>query len=186
MQGGANDLCDSIPHALSLREPTGRIPPGANTGGSFAVCVAADDRRASSTGLLSPRADFDDRADHLRPFLDHACDTGVIRSRDFPPPSVEERAREFRRFRPVASVRGLAARPMLVMHCGKDDSVPVSDVRELVSTNRSEELSLFEGVGRRLRHERDRSRCCWGGWNRCDRRTSTRALSGSEPMDRIR
>jgi uncharacterized protein len=109
---------------------------GANTGGSIAICVAADDPRVCAAGLLSPRADFDDWADHPRRFLEHAREIGAIHSRQFPP-SVEEWTREFRRFRPVASARRFAPRPMLVMHGEEDDSVPVSDARQLVNAHGS-------------------------------------------------
>ena len=53
------------------------------------ICVAADDPLVSAAGLLSPRADFDDWAEHPRRFLEHARDIGAIHSRDFPP-SVKE------------------------------------------------------------------------------------------------
>ena len=49
--------------------------------------------------------------------------------------------------------RRFAPRPMLVMHGDEDDSVPVSDARQLVNAHGSAELSLFEGAGHRLRHD---------------------------------
>ncbi len=152
LQGWVDDLRNAIAHLIELHEPSGVILLGTNTGGSIAICVAADDPRVCAAGLLSPRADFDDWADHPRRFLEHARDIGAIHHRDFPP-SVEEWAREFRRFRPVASARRFAPRPMLVMHGEEDDSVPVSDARQLVNAHGSAELSLFEGAGHRLRHD---------------------------------
>ncbi len=149
---------------------------GTNTGGSIAICVAADDPRVSAAGLLSPRADFDDWAEHPRRFLEHARDIGAIHSRDFPP-SVEEWTREFRRFRPVASARRFAPRPLLVMHGEEDDSVPVSDARQLVNAHGSAELSLFEGAGHRLRHD-PRAVAVLLGW--LDRIRSTHVHPSSE------
>ncbi len=123
LQGWVDDLRNAISHLLALHEPSGVILLGTNTGGSIAICVAADDPRVSAAGLLSPRADFDDWAEHPRRFLEHAREIGAIHDRRFPP-SVEEWAREFRRFRPVASARRFAPRPLLVMHGEDDDSVP--------------------------------------------------------------
>lgn len=71
------------------------------------MCVGADDPPVSALGLLSPRADFDDWADHQRRFLEHACETDAIAQRQFPD-SVGEWVCEFRRFRPVASARRFA------------------------------------------------------------------------------
>jgi uncharacterized protein len=153
LQGWVDDLRNAITHLQALHEPAGGVVLlGTNTGGSIAICVAADDPRVIAAALLSPRADFDDWADHPRRFLEHAREIGAVRSRDFPP-SVEEWTREFRRFRPVASARRFAPRPLLVMHGEDDDSVPVSDARQLVTAHGSAELSLFAGAGHRLRHD---------------------------------
>jgi len=152
LQGWVDDLRSAISHMLTISEPTSVILVGTNTGGSIAICVAADDPRVSATALLSPRADFDDWAEQPRRFLEHAREIGAIHDRRFPE-SVDEWSREFRRFRPVASARRFAPRPMLVMHGEDDDSVPVSDARQLVNAHGDAELSLFEGAGHRLRHD---------------------------------
>jgi putative redox protein len=152
LQGWIDDLRAAISHLMAVSEPSGVILVGTNTGGSIAVCVGADDPRVTALGLLSPRADFDDWAQHPRRFLEHAREIGAIHDRKFPP-SIDEWAREFRRFRPVASARRFAPRPMLVMHGDEDDSVPVSDARQLVNAHGSAEMSLLEGAGHRLRHD---------------------------------
>ena len=152
LQGWVDDLRNAITHLLNVANQSGVILLGTNTGGSIAICVAADDPRVSAAGLLSPRADFDDWADHPRRFLEHAREIGAIHDRRFPP-SVEEWARAFTRFRPVAAARRVSPRPMLVMHGEDDDSVPVSDARQLVNAHGGAELSLFEGAGHRLRHD---------------------------------
>lgn len=143
---------NAIAHLHEVSNPNGVILLGTNTGGSIAVCVGADDPNVTAVGLLSPRADFDDWADHPRRFLEHARELGAIKDQRFPA-SVDEWAREFRRFCPVASVRRFAPRPMMVMHGEDDDSVPVSDARQLVNAHGSAELSLFVGAGHRLRHD---------------------------------
>ena len=152
LQGWVDDLRNAIDHLLEVGNPTGVILVGTNTGGSIAISVGADDPRVVATGLLSPRADFDDWAEHPRRFLEHAREIGAIKDPRFPA-SVDEWAREFRRFRPVASAQRFAPRPMLVMHGEEDDSVPVSDARQLVNAHGSAELSLFAGAGHRLRHD---------------------------------
>jgi putative redox protein len=152
LQGWVDDLRQAITHLLSTTEPSGVVLVGTNTGGSIAVCVGADDPRVSAAALLSPRADFDDWADHPRRFLEHAREIGAIHDPRFPP-VVEEWTREFRRFRPIASARRFAPRPLLVMHGEEDDSVPVSDARQLVNSHGAAEMSLLPGAGHRLRHD---------------------------------
>ena len=176
LQGWVDDLRNAIAFLLTEHGAKSVILVGTNTGGSIAICVAADDPRVSAACLLSPRADFDDWAEHPRRFLDHARDIGAIHHRDFPP-SVEEWTREFRRFRPVASARRFAPRPMLVMHGEEDDSVPVSDARQLVNAHASAELSLFEGAGHRLRHD-PRAVAVLLGW--LDRMRSTQVHPSAE------
>ncbi len=56
----------------------------ATTGGSIAICVGGRRPRVCAVGLLSPRPDFDDWADHPRRFLDHAREIGAIRTPGFP------------------------------------------------------------------------------------------------------
>ena len=152
LQGWVDDLRNAISHLLTVSSPTGVILVGTNTGGSIAVCVGADDPRVSAVALLSPRADFDDWATQPRRFLDHAREIGAIRDRRFPA-SPDDWAREFKRFRPISSARRFAPRPMLVMHGEEDDSVPVTDARQLVTAHGDAELSLFAGAGHRLRHD---------------------------------
>ena len=176
LQGWVDDLRNAISYLLTVSEPTGVSLVGTNTGGSIAICVAADDPRVSATALLGPRADFDDWADHPRRFLDHAREIGAIKDPRFPP-SVDEWAREFRRFRPVACARRFAPRPLLVMHGLDDDSVPVSDARQLVTAHGDAELSLFTGAGHRLRHD-PRAIAVLLGW--LDRMRSTQVHPSSE------
>jgi uncharacterized protein len=152
LQGWTDDLRAAIDH-LSKSQGVDRIVLlGTNTGGSIAICVAADDPRVQAAGLLSPRADFDDWADHPRRFLDHAREIGAIRSPGFPP-SMDDWSRAFRRFRPVAAAARFAPRSMLVMHGDDDDSVPTSDARQLAESHGSAELILLPGAGHRLRHD---------------------------------
>ena len=152
LQGWIDDLRSAIDF---LRRETGVrkvVLVGTNTGGSIAICVAADDPRVSAAALLSPRADFDDWGEHPRRFLDHAREIGAIRTPGFPN-SMDEWTRAFRRFRPVVAAQRFAPRPMLVMHGEDDDSVPTSDARQLANAHGEAELALFPGAGHRLRHD---------------------------------
>lgn len=152
LQGWIDDLRAAMEHLIRETGVERIVLVGTNTGGSIAICVAADDPRVCAAALLSPRADFDDWADQPRRFLDHAREIGAIRTPGFPP-SMDEWTRAFRRFRPVPAAQRFAPRPMLVMHGEEDESVPTSDARQLAQAHGSAELSLFAGAGHRLRHD---------------------------------
>ena len=177
LQGWVDDLRNAIGHVARTTDASGIVLIGTNTGGSIAICVGADDPRVSAAALVSPRADFDDWADHPRRFFEHAREIGAIRDRAFPP-AIDEWTREFRRFRPVASARRFAPRPMMVMHGIDDDSVPVSDARQLVNAHGDAELSLLEGAGHRLRHD-PRAVAVLLGW--VDRMRSTQVHPSTAP-----
>lgn len=179
LQGWVDDLRHAISHLIRTTGCEGVILVGANTGGSIAICVGADDPRVVAVGLLSPRADFDDWAEHPRRFLEHAREVGAIHDRKFPP-SVDEWTREFRRFRPMSSARRFAPRPMLVMHGDEDDSVPVTESRQLVNAHGDAELSLLQGAGHRLRHD-PRAVAILLGW--LDRMRSVGRHPSSEATD---
>ena len=152
LQGWVDDLRTAIDYLRRECKPTEIVLLGTNTGGSIAICVGADDPRVRACGLLSPRADFDDWAEHPRRFLEHAREIGAIRAAGFPS-SVDEWSRAFRRFRPVEAARRFAPRPLLVMHGDDDESVPTTDAKALAEAHGSAELSLFVGAGHRLRHD---------------------------------
>ncbi|MBU6315272.1 MAG: alpha/beta hydrolase [Acidobacteria bacterium] len=152
LQGWVDDLRAAIDHLIEETSPSGVWLVGTSTGGSIALCVAADDPRVQGAALLSPRADFDDWAAQPRRFLEHAKEIGAIRSPGYPR-QFDEWAREFRRFRPVDAARRFAPRPLLVMHGDDDESVPTTDARQLVAAHGSAELRLINGAGHRLRHD---------------------------------
>jgi putative redox protein len=152
LQGWVDDLRTAIDYVVAETAPADVVLIGTNTGGSIAICVGADDPRVRGAALLSPRADFDDWAEHPRRFLEHARDIGAIKTAGFPG-SFEEWSRAFRRFRPVEAARRFAPRPLLVMHGDDDESVPTTDARQLASAHGSAELSLLSGAGHRLRHD---------------------------------
>jgi putative redox protein len=152
LQGWIDDLRTAIDHLMRTTGVTRVVLVGTNTGGSIAICVGADDPRVSAAALLSPRADFDDWADHPRRFLDHAREIGAVRTPGFPR-SMDDWSRAFRRFRPAAAAKRFAPRPLLVMHGEDDESVPTSDARQLAQAHGDAELALLSGAGHRLRHD---------------------------------
>ncbi|MEL0284690.1 MAG: alpha/beta hydrolase, partial [Ilumatobacter sp.] len=79
------------------------------------------------------------------------------------PTSMEDWSRAFRRFRPVPSARRFAPRPLLVLHGEDDESVPVSDARQLAQAHGSAELNVLAGAGHRLRHD-PRAVAVLSGW----------------------
>jgi len=152
LQGWVDDLRAAIDHVVETTAPSQVVLIGTNTGGSIAICVAADDVRVRAAALLGPRADFDDWADHPRRFLEHARELGAITTPGFPP-SFEDWSRAFRRFRPTDAARRFAPRSLLVMHGDDDESVPASDARQLAAAHGSAELNILQGAGHRLRHD---------------------------------
>lgn len=152
LQGWVDDLRAAIDHLEEEAAPSGIWVIGANTGGSLAVCVAADDPRVRGLALLAARADFDDWAAQPRRFLEHAREIGAVRRAGFPP-AFDEWSRELRRFRPIDAARRFAPRPLLVVHGDDDESVPVADSRLLAEAHASAELRVIAGAGHRLRHD---------------------------------
>lgn len=152
LQSWVDDLRTAMDHLIAEAEPSGIWLVGTNTGGSIAICVAADDPRVRGAALLGPRADFDDWAAQPRRFLEHAREVGAVRTRGFPA-NFDEWSRELRRFRPVDAARRFAPRPMLVMHGDDDESVPTLDARMLAKSHGAAELHLLAGAGHRLRHD---------------------------------
>jgi len=125
---------------------------GSSTGGSLAICAAAEDDRVRGVAALSARADFDDWAAHPKRFLEHARDIGVIRHHGFPP-DVDAWTRELREIRPVVLAEKLAPRPLLLIQGSDDDLVPALDARALADCHGSAELRIIQGAGHRLRHD---------------------------------
>lgn len=162
LQGWVDDLRAAIDHLIEQEQPTGLWLVGSNTGGSLAVCVAADDPRIRGCALLGPRADFDDWAAQPRKFLEHCRSVGAVRTPRFPM-DFDEWSRELRRFRPVPAARRFAPRPLLLLHGDDDESVPASETRQLAEAHGSVEMRILDGAGHRLRHD-PRAMAVLFGW----------------------
>lgn len=162
LQGWVDDLRAAIDHMIAAAQPTGLWLVGSNTGGSVAMCVAADDPRIRGCALLGPRADFDDWAAQPRKFLDHCREVGSVRTPRFPS-DFDEWTRELRRFRPVPAAQRFAPRPLLLLHGDDDESVPASDSRQLAEAHGAAEMRVIDGAGHRLRHD-PRAMAVMMGW----------------------
>jgi uncharacterized protein len=152
LKGWVDDLKAAIDHLQREARPDGIWLAGTSTGGSLALCVAADDPRVRGVALLGARADFDDWAAQPRRFLEHARDIGAVRDPAFPP-QFDAWARELRLFRPLAAARRFAPRPLLIVHGDDDDTVPTVDARLFAQAHGSAELRIVSGAGHRLRHD---------------------------------
>lgn len=150
--GWMEDLKAAVAHLRDTCAPSGVFLAGTSTGGSLALCAAADDPDIAGVACLGARADFDDWANHPRRFVDHARDIGAIRTPGFPQ-SFDAWTKELSMFRPLEAVRRYAPRPLLVLHGGEDDQVPAVDARRLVGAHGSAELRVIAGAGHRLRHD---------------------------------
>lgn len=125
---------------------------GFGTGGALSICAAGIDDRIRGVATMGAPADFDDWANHPRRLLQHARDTGIIRSAAYPS-SFDHWAREIREVRAVAAIEKMRPRPLLVMHGSDDESVPVFDARVLADEHGEADLRIIEGGGHQLRHD---------------------------------
>lgn len=151
--GWMTDLRAAMDHLLGLAEVDGVWLAGFSTGGSLAICAAGEDERVRGVASLAGPADFEGWASDPARFLDHARGIGVVRSKDFPV-DFEGWARELREIRPVALIRKIPPRPVLLVHGSDDEMVSVMDARALADAADGEvELRVVTGAGHRLRHD---------------------------------
>jgi uncharacterized protein len=177
MAGWLADLRAAVDRILAIDNVAGAWLVGASTGGSLAICAAAEDERVRGVGALAARADFDDWASHPRRFLDHAREIGVIRDPAFPP-AFDVWSRELRETRPIQLVSKLPPRPLLLVHGSDDELVPVADARVLADSHGDCDLRVIGGAGHRLRHD-PRAVAILFGW--LDRQAGTLAPSAEAP-----
>ena len=125
---------------------------GTATGGSVALCAAADHTGVRGVATLAARADFDDWAAAPRRFLEHCRSIGVVKDPGFPR-DLESWAQSVRSCRPLEAARRLGSRSMLVVHGDADRRVPVDDAHRLVEAHGAAELRIVRNAGHRLRHD---------------------------------
>src|SRR3954447_302861 len=153
LSGWMADLRAAIDHLLSVDGVGGAWVAGFSTGGALSLCVAGEDERVRGAASLGARADFHDWLGDPESFLEQAPQVGVIRDPGFPA-DVEEWVREMREIRPLALIGKIPPRPLLLVHGGDDDVVPIVDARALADGAEGEvELRVVSGAGHALRHD---------------------------------
>lgn len=152
LQGWADDLRTAIDALEEEASPDGIWLVGTTTGGSLALCIAADDRRVRGVATVSAPASFAAWSDHPRKFLAKARELGAIRHPDFPP-KVEAWSAELSAFDPLDSAARLSPRRLLVLHGDENDEVSEVDARKIANAHGSADLRILPGGGSRLRHD---------------------------------
>ncbi|HUF31945.1 MAG TPA: alpha/beta fold hydrolase [Acidimicrobiales bacterium] len=152
LNGWIDDVRAAVDHLLEVEGVDAVWLAGASTGGSAAICAAAEDERVRGVAALSARADFDDWAAHPKRFLQHAREIGVIRDPLYPA-NVDAWIRQLKETRPLAYVAKLAPRPLLLIQGSDDDVVPSLDARALADCHGQADLRIINGAGHTLRHD---------------------------------
>ena len=153
LAGWMADLQAAVGHLLADDGVAAVWLAGFSTGGSLAICTAAEDERVAGVASLAAPADFSSWAADPRRFLDHAREVGVVRGAGFPA-SFDAWARELREIRASAVVGKIPPRPLLIVHGSADDVVPVVEARQLADAAEAPvELRVLTGAGHRLRHD---------------------------------
>ena len=153
MRGWCQDLRSAVSY---MREQEGGEKvwvTGFGTGGSIAMCVAAEDESVNGVSAFSSRAHFDDWAEHGEALLEHVRSLGMIRAIGFPG-DLKEWVQEFHDIRPLSLVDKIAPRPLLIVHGRDDERVPVADARDLAkAAGEGRELRILNDATHRLQSD---------------------------------
>jgi pimeloyl-ACP methyl ester carboxylesterase len=151
--GGWNaDLRFAVDRVAGDDDDAGVWIAGAGVGGALALGIGAADQRVRGVAALGAPVDLRDWSRDAQRFARHCRSMGVFES-DRAPEDIGAWAREMAAVDSVASARGLAPRPLLVLHGTEDDVVPVADAQRLADAHRTAELRVLTNGGRRLRHD---------------------------------
>ena len=163
ISGWLADLRAAVDYLVHVEGVEGVWLAGFSTGGSLAICAAADDDRVAGVAALAAPADFHDWASDPNRFLEYARHVGVVRTRGFPE-DFDSWSRELAEIRPVTAIPKVPPRPILIVHGADDDVVPLLDARGLAdSAGGDVELRVLTGAGHRLRHD-PRAIAVLSGW----------------------
>lgn len=152
MSGWLHDLQAAISHLIATTEVEDVWLAGFRTGGSLAICAAAEDERVRGVATFGSPADFDEWAADPRRFLQTTRDLGVVRTPGFPS-DLAAWAQELKEIRAIGCVDAISPRPLMIVHGSIDDVVPLSDARALADSAETAELRIITGAGHRLRHD---------------------------------
>ena len=130
---------------------------GFSGGAAVSVYVASSDKRVSSVVACACPAEFKlfTQGDTPQSLVDHFRGIGAIRDKDFPP-SAKKWLDGFKQVKPIDYVAGISPRPLLLVHGGKDETVPVADAHRLYDkAGEPKELAVVDGAPHRLRQNRE-------------------------------
>ncbi len=151
--GWRADLEAAIDYLMAQPDVSGVWLAGFGTGGSLSLCAAGQDDRLRGVAALGAPGDFGDWSADPRRFLESCRRLGVIRDDAFPA-DLAGWARELREVRPLDLVGSIPPRPILLIHGGNDEVVPIVDARALADAADGQvDLRVLSGAGHRLRHD---------------------------------
>jgi dipeptidyl aminopeptidase/acylaminoacyl peptidase len=128
---------------------------GSSGGAAVSIYHAAHDKRVSAVATLACPAEFDFMAGGYtaESLISRFREIGIIKDADFPP-SVEKWLDGFKAVAPIEYVGKLSPKPLLLIHGGSDDVVPVEHVERLYAkAGQPKEKVILPGAGHRLRQD---------------------------------
>jgi fermentation-respiration switch protein FrsA (DUF1100 family) len=156
MPGWTRDLKAAVDYLWGLGVDKSRLSlVGFSAGAAVSIYVASQDKRVSGVAACACPAEFTlfTAAGEPQPVIERFRSIGVIRDMDFPP-SAGEWLAGFRQVSAVKHVAGVSPRPLLLVHGGRDDVVPVSHARRLYEmAQEPKQLIIIDGAGHRLRQD---------------------------------
>jgi len=126
---------------------------GFAAGAALSIAAAAEDQAVAGVAAFAPQAELVERSIDPRRLVAQARAAGMIRSRDYPADPAAW-ARELRSLRVSELAAKVPPRPLLIVHGGSDEVVPLSDARELAeAAHTCAELRVIAGAGHGLLYD---------------------------------
>jgi dipeptidyl aminopeptidase/acylaminoacyl peptidase len=128
---------------------------GFSAGAATSVYVASKDERVASVAACACPAHFGLFTESGEPqaIIERYREIGAIRDDDFPP-SVEGWFHDLKIVTPLDHVADIAPRPLLLVHGGQDETVPVEHARQLYKkAGNPKKLVIIDDAGHRLRRD---------------------------------
>ena len=153
LDGWLGDLGNAVGYMSERTDVGGVWLAGSSTGGSLAICLAAEDERVRGVATLAAPASFSEWAANPTRLLADARSLGIVRTPGFPP-DTDAWGKVFEEISPLSSASRLAPRPLLLVHGDQDEVVPLADARALFEAAYGHaDLRVISGAGHRLRHD---------------------------------
>jgi len=150
---------------------------GFSGGAAVSVYIAAKDKRVSSVVACACPAEFGSlrsvtEVDEPQSAIDHFRSIGIVRDKSFPH-SADKWFGNFKLVKPVESVAGIAPRPLLLVHGGRDEIVEVNHAYRLYAqAGEPKQLIIVNGEGHQLR-QHDRAMAIVLDWLKSQARNDT-------------